>query len=156
MDDTRQQLLFEHWANEQSLAAVERANEAVPEALSALGHSIAMSQLWAARVEGSASTHAPWPTLNVAQMRRELVLLQKRWLTLSFGQALDSEIHYTNGKGEPCSNTFAEVLTEVLLHSAHHRGQVALALRLKGFEPPSTTDYIPALRSGVFCAHDRT
>ena len=43
---TQQQIRFEHWANEQSLAAVVRAGDAVPEALSALAHSVAMSQLW--------------------------------------------------------------------------------------------------------------
>ena len=153
---TRQQILFEYWANEQSLAAVRCASNAVPEALSALSHSVAMSQLWASRAEGHVKTVVPWPTLDAAQIGRELVLLRDRWLLLISGTALNQEIHYTNGKGEPCSNRFEDILSEVLLHSAHHRGQVALALRLRGFEPPLTTDYIPALRSGLLCARDQS
>ena len=40
-----------------------------------------------------------------------------------------------------------DVLTHVILHSAYHRGQVALAMRAAGMEP-AYTDFIHAVRQG--------
>ena len=150
MASAEQHILFEHWANQQSLAAVARADDAAPEALSALAHSAAISQMWASRVEGVPATMEPWPMLSAEQIGSELISLRNRWLKLSSNNAPDKTVRYTNGKGEACTNRFEDVMLEVLLHGAHHRGQAALALRMKGFEPPRTTDYIPALRSNAF------
>ena len=74
---TQQQILFKYWADEQSLAAVVRAGDAVPEALLALGHSVAMSQLWASRVEGASGTIIPWPKLDASQIGSELIFVAR-------------------------------------------------------------------------------
>ena len=86
--------------------------------------------MWASRIEGGSSFIVPWPTLDAVQIQGELVLLQDRWLQLVSGIAT---VRYANAKGEACSNRFDDIVLEVLLHGAHHRCQVALALRLKGF-----------------------
>jgi DinB family len=48
------------------------------------------------------------------------------------------------------TNSPEEVMVEIICHSAHHRGQVALLLRQNGSEPAVSTDFIPALRTGNF------
>jgi len=40
-----------------------------------------------------------------------------------------------------------DILTHVLLHSAYHRGQIAVDLRAAGLTP-AYTDYIHAVRQG--------
>jgi uncharacterized damage-inducible protein DinB len=147
MASPQQQIRFEHWANSQSLAAIVAASHDLPEALSLVAHIISISRFWAARVEGMAHKLDPWPTLTVSELEDELRRLRDRWLGLSDCNAMDAQVRYESSDGENRSNLFSEVLQEVFLHGAHHRGQIALILRTKGFEPPRSTDFIPALRT---------
>ena len=55
---------------------------------------------------------------------------------------------YTNSKGELWENRVLDVLSHVLLHSAYHRGQIALEIRRSG-SAPAYTDYIHAVRQGL-------
>lgn len=50
-------------------------------------------------------------------------------------------INYKNSKGEAFTNTIRDILIHLLNHSTYHRGQVAIALRQSGIQPP-ITDYI--------------
>ena len=143
MASCEQQIRFEHWANSQSL----KASHGLPEALSLVAHIVSISCFWAARVEGTAGNLDPWPTLTAPELETELRQLLERWLRLSHCNAMDAQVRYLSSDRESRSNLFCEVLQEVLLHGAHHRGQIALVLRMKGFEPPRSTDLIPALRT---------
>jgi uncharacterized damage-inducible protein DinB len=147
MASPQQQIRFEHWANSQSLEAIIAASHDLPEALSLVAHIVSISRFWAARVEGTAEKLAPWPTLTAPELEAELRRLRNRWLKLSNCTAMDAQVRYESSDGENRSNVFSEVLQEVFLHGAHHRGQIALVLRMKGFEPPRSTDFIPALRT---------
>ena len=147
MASPQQQIRFEHWANSQSLKAIVAASHDLPEALSLVAHIISISRFWAARVEGMVEKLDPWPTLTASELEAELRRLRDRWLGLSNCTAMDAQVRYESSDGENRSNLFSEVLQEVFLHGAHHRGQIALVLRMKGFEPPRSTDFIPALRT---------
>jgi uncharacterized damage-inducible protein DinB len=61
--------------------------------------------------------------------------------------AFDENIEYRNTKGEEWSSRVEDILTHVLMHSAYHRGQIALEMRTAGAEPAST-DFIHAVRQG--------
>jgi uncharacterized damage-inducible protein DinB len=147
MASPEQQIRFEHWANSQSLRAIIAASHDLPEGLSLVAHIVSISYFWAARVEGTAGNLDPWPTFTAPELETELRRLLDRWLRLSHCTAMDAQVRYESSDGESRSNLFSEVLQEVLLHGAHHRGQIALVLRMKGFEPPRSTDFIPALRT---------
>jgi uncharacterized damage-inducible protein DinB len=60
---------------------------------------------------------------------------------------LEEKIEYRNSKGELWSSRVEDVLTHVLMHSAYHRGQIALEMRAAGMEP-AYTDFIHAVRQG--------
>ena len=147
MASPQQQIRFEHWANSQSLEAIVAASHDLPEALSLVAHIVAISNFWAARVEGAAEKLDAWLILAAPKLEAELERLRDRWLELSNCTAMDAQVQYESSNGESRSNLFSEVLQEVFLHGAHHRGQIALVLRMKGFEPPRSTDFIPALRT---------
>ena len=147
MASFQQQVRFEHWANSQSLEAIVAASHDLPEALSLVAHIISISRFWAARVEGRAEKLDPWPTLTASELEEELRRLRDRWLGLSNCIAMDAQVRYESSDGENRSNLFSEVLQEIFLHGAHHRGQIAIVLRMKGFEPPRSTDFIPGLRT---------
>ena len=54
---------------------------------------------------------------------------------------------YTNSKGEAWESNVIDILAQVILHSAHHRGQIATELRRSG-NVPTPVDYIHAVRQG--------
>src|ERR1700721_3852097 len=147
MASPRKQNRFEHWANSQSLKAIVAAAHPLPEALALVAHIVSISFFWAARVEGTAGNLDPWPTFTAPELETELRRLLERWLRLSHCNAMDAQVRYLSSDRESRSNLFCEVLQEVLLHGAHHRGQIAFVLRLKGFDLPRSTDFIPALRT---------
>ena len=63
----------------------------------------------------------------------------ERWLNYINTHRLETfeEVaRYTNSKEEVYENTLQEIITHVLNHSTHHRGQLALLLRDEGIEPP--------------------
>ncbi len=43
---------------------------------------------------------------------------------------------YTNTKGQDFSNSLDEILTHLIIHSAHHRAQISNAWSEAGIEPP--------------------
>jgi uncharacterized damage-inducible protein DinB len=146
MASPQQQIRFEHWANSQSLEVIVAASHDLPETLSLVAHMVSISRFWAARVEGMAEKLDPWPTLTAPELEAELRRLRDRWLRLSnCSNGCAGAIESSDGENR--FNPFSEVLQEVFLHGAHHRGQIALVLRMKGFEPPRSTDFIPALRT---------
>ena len=58
---------------------------------------------------------------------------------------LDEVAIYKNSKGIEYRTKYRDILLHVLLHSAYHRGQVAMAERAAGGEP-AYTDYIAYVR----------
>ncbi len=60
---------------------------------------------------------------------------------------LASDCRYTNLKGDAWTSTVFDILKQVILHAAHHRGQISLEIRHTG-SVPAAVDYIPAVRKG--------
>jgi len=150
MASIRRNVEFEYWADRQSLKAIMAAEHVVAGALSMVAHIVAISDLWAARVEGATPQLDPWPSFTAAEAQSELLRLRDRWFKLCDCIAVEVQVHYRSSGGQNCANRFDEVIQEVLLHGAHHRGQIALLLRMNGCEPPRSTDFIPALRTQEF------
>lgn len=53
-----------------------------------------------------------------------------------------------SGEGVEFSTPMADVLMHLVMHSAYHRGQVALAVRAAGGKP-ALTDYVVWVRQGL-------
>lgn len=61
-------------------------------------------------------------------------------------QALDEPVDFTFTSGKPARMTRGEIILHVCLHGTYHRGNVGLALQLRGFAPgrDSITDFLEA------------
>jgi uncharacterized damage-inducible protein DinB len=104
-------------------------------------------------VQGHENTPRPssmWPRWLLTTIEAQLDSCFAGWKSCLIAGHPGRSFDYVNSRGEPCSNTPEEVIVEIICHSAHHRGQVALLLRQNGSEPAVSTDFIPALRAGNF------
>jgi uncharacterized damage-inducible protein DinB len=153
VDDVRRLAGYDRVANDLSLASLTAMPLPPAKAVATMAHIIGAERLWLARIEGEPSPLPVWPEFDLVGAARELVALDLPWENLlneldASGVTLAREVRYTNSKGDTFTNRVDDILQHVFLHSAHHRGQVAAAVRAAGGEP-AYTDYIHVVRSGL-------
>jgi uncharacterized damage-inducible protein DinB len=138
---------YDAWANRESIAALPESPS--PRALAILGHLAGSHRTWLSRVTGRPSPLVAWPSLTRDQCAAELTADANEWnMYLASRPDLNARLRYTNAKGEALENSIEEVLTHVLMHSAYHRGQLAMLTR-DGGDVPAPTDFIFASRKGL-------
>jgi uncharacterized damage-inducible protein DinB len=141
-------LVFDHWANLETLSAARTVADRAPRALACLAHVAAAKRLWFVRVAGGQAPLPVWPTLTADDCRRHLVEANDEWLA-HLARVSESDlaglITYTNTRGETFSSRLDDILSHLPLHGHHHRGQAAAAIREAGGAPP-TIDFIHAAR----------
>jgi uncharacterized damage-inducible protein DinB len=148
----RQLLLYTLWADRICLKAVE---EVAPEdlerdtgtsfgsLLGTLAHMLGAQRIWLARFEGKATDRVPgladFPDRDAlgagwAETSAELGFFLA---ALTAGQ-VQSEITWTNSRGETFTRPLWQPVLHLVNHSTYHRGQVVSLLRQLGYDPPST------------------
>jgi uncharacterized damage-inducible protein DinB len=146
---------YDHWANREVLRALKACNEPSEApargALKRLAHVVGAELLWLTRLSIPAEAVPVWPEMGFDQCGRLIDTLANVWDGFLNGLApggLDKTIAYRNSKGESWQSRVEDVLTHVIMHSAYHRGQIALEMRSAGLEP-AYTDFIQAVRAGA-------
>jgi len=149
-NDLHRLFRYDDWANREALASLKVTEGPPPRALQLMGHIVASEWLWLGRLREEKKAVNVWPDLTVEQCETQLADLQRFWfyylgdLTPAM---LAQSIAYINTKGQPWRNTVEDILLHVVTHSAYHRGQIAVALRVGG-ETPAYTDFVHAVRQG--------
>jgi uncharacterized damage-inducible protein DinB len=146
----RRMLVFDHWANLQTLNAAATVADRAPRALGWLAHVAAAKRLWYARVAGREAPLPVWPTLTVEECRTHLTAAHEEWARFLFplnDADTARECRYTNTRGESFSSPLGDILSHLPMHGHHHRGQAAAAIRDAGGTPP-VIDFIHAARQG--------
>ncbi len=153
MKDIREHFLrmfvYDHWANRECLAAIARANGS-SEALRRMAHILSAEKLWLQRLRSESQSMPVWPTATVDECTALVHDMGEQWAQYLQERptvGLEQEVEYRNTKGEKWSSRMDDILTHMLMHSAYHRGQIALELRAAGAEP-AYTDFIHAVRQG--------
>jgi uncharacterized damage-inducible protein DinB len=147
--DLKRLLAYDDWANRETLASLEAIDSPPPGSVKLLGHIVGAEQLWYGRLRGD-KPGPVWPALSLAECRATLDELSRLWADYLDALApadLGRAVAYVNSKGEPWTSRVGDILTHVVLHSSHHRGQIASDIRAAGHAPPYT-DYIHAVRQG--------
>jgi uncharacterized damage-inducible protein DinB len=148
--DLQRAMRFDDWANREALRAITVDNSPA-QAINILAHIIGVSNLWLSRAGGEPPPTSMWPEWTLLTVEEEMKSCLDRWQQcLNSRNVTQGRVEYLNSRGKSCTNSFEELVLEVLCHSAHHRGQIALLLRQSGFPPPTSTDFIPALRAECF------
>jgi uncharacterized damage-inducible protein DinB len=95
---------------------------------------------------------AVWPELGLPEIAAQIDRLEAAWSAALDGYAaapgrFAETVPYVNSQGEAWTSSAGDILEHAVLHGAHHRGQIAAALRRAGAEP-AYTDFIHAVRRG--------
>lgn len=147
VEHLRQLFRYNDWANRRILVALKSAVS--PRSLSILAHLLITEREYYERLFGKDSTGFDfWPSLSIDEcgaLARENAECFEKLLRRFEDEGLDITVKYRTSEGLPCENTFRELLTHVVIHSAIHRGNVILKLREDGVAPPAT-DYVIFLR----------
>lgn len=149
IEHLRRQFAYDAWANREVLAVSNTSGR--PRALELLAHILSAEQLWLERILGQPQSLPVWPNLSCDQCEAQIAELAQSWRDY-FSQlssaVLSEDVSYRNSKGEAWNSTVQDILTHVLLHSAYHRGQIAVEMRAGG-KQPAYTDFIHAIRQGL-------
>jgi uncharacterized damage-inducible protein DinB len=150
VEELRNLLNYNRWANHRTIASLKASPNPPAKAIRALTHLLIAEKTWLLRLqENMDSTGFDfWPSASVEECE---TLAEKT--ALSYGEfvsnltegRLESVATYKNSKGIEYETTYRDILVHVVMHSAYHRGQVAMAVRSEGSEP-GYTDYIGFVR----------
>jgi len=149
--DLLRMFAYDHWANGECLRALRReasSGKDIGAVVRRIAHILSAEKLWLERMRRAPQTMAVWPgsTLEECEaLTNEMGAAWKDYLAALDGEGLSEVVDYKNSKCEPWRNRVEDVLTHVIMHSAYHRGQIAMEMRTAGMEP-ALTDFIHAVR----------
>jgi uncharacterized damage-inducible protein DinB len=141
---------YDAWANRECLSAMRAAERVPASTLGRIAHVLSAEKLWLERIRHETQSLPVWPNATIEECQKLAEEMANGWrtyLTALSAEAFQQTLEYRNTKGEPWASRVEDILTHVLMHSAYHRGQVALEMRAAGQEPAST-DFIHAVRKG--------
>lgn len=147
LEHLRTLFAYNDWANRRIIVALKNVDS--PRSLRILAHLLITEGEYFARLYGKDSTGFDfWPEMSLEECGSLARAAAEQYEKLLRGfdeEGLDIRVKYRNSKGTSFENTFREILSHVVMHSAIHRGNIILKLREDGFEPPQT-DFIIYLR----------
>jgi len=142
--------LFEHmaWADRATAASLEAAPRAAALALPLYAHLLGTELVWLDRLEGLPQSTAVWPEVGpeaILGLAERARARYAAYLAALREPDLERLVPYTNSAGRSFESRVVDILLQVALHGAYHRGQIAQLVRRAGAEPAST-DYIAFVR----------
>ena len=159
---------YGHWANQELFS---RIADLSPEQFvqpvagsygsirNTLVHTLSAEWGWLDRcgghTRGPALVADNYPTLeSLITQWSQVQAWQSEFLSGLQNEDLERVIEFSFGTGEKQRQQMGDLLTHTILHGVHHRGQVALLLRLLGVAPENF-DYLfyPAVRAGRATSH---
>jgi len=111
--------------------------------LSLFAHLMAANFIWLNRIKNlPKSQYKLWGNYDLAQLRKMVEEADEQWMSfLQETENFDRIMKYHNYVGDYFENNVQQIMIHLVNHGTYHRGQVALLLREKGFEPVNT-DYV--------------
>lgn len=145
LDSFRKLFEYDYWGTQEALQSIAAMKGSQERALKYAGHIIGAQQFWLARVETSSTpSGTPWPLLTLEEVRAAAEEQHRRWTALLDSltpEKLEGDFVYRNSKGNEYRTLLRDLLIQLVVHGAYHRGQIAAAVRGAG-EKPAATDYL--------------
>ena len=151
LDFLRNQFTYDSWANREQLRVLSSLPSPPEPAVKLLSHIIAAQWLWFDRLQNNPPRSAVWPQTDLTHCSTQLLELDSLWRSY-LGRLSDADLpalcSYTNSKGDAFTSQVIDILNQLILHAAHHRGQISLEIRHSG-NVPAPVDYIHAVRKDL-------
>ncbi len=113
-------------------------------------HLIAAKQVWIRRLQKESLEGIEiWPDFEAGEVEKQMLEAHKQYrefLSDLSEERLAQDLVYRNSKGKEFRTAIRDILTHVIIHGEHHRGQVAKLVRQAGGDPLNT-DYITYVRN---------
>jgi uncharacterized damage-inducible protein DinB len=152
LENFREFLEFDNWANDLILQALKNSAQPNEKAVQIFGHLLLAENEWLLRMTGEHADSTGfdfWSLETVADCEKLFGENRSNYENLFARlteEKLDSTATYKNSKGLEFTNTRREILSHVFFHSAQHRGQIIQSIRAVGGAPPYI-DFIGFLRN---------
>ena len=145
------QSLIDHctWANRLTIESLLACKAAQIEGLRLLAHVLSVEQIWLSRLQNQERELINWPLISTNECQALAAECAEGWIVFFRGlteEDLQRGIEFRTKQGELFEMTVAEILMQVITHSAHHRGQIARIVAMEGGKAAST-DFIIYARS---------
>lgn len=143
-------LNYNEWANRKMMDSLKQSSSPNAKAIRALAHLLIAEKTWLLRLQTNQDSTGFdfWQGTTLEECEALALEVRQSFAALLnelTGDKLDSVATYKNSQGVEYSTSYRDILTHVLMHSAYHRGQVAMAVRAEG-DTPAYTDYIGFVR----------
>jgi uncharacterized damage-inducible protein DinB len=143
-------LRYNEWSNGKMIDSLRQSASPSAKAVRALAHLLLAEKTWLARLKTNQDSTGFdfWQGTTLEECEALALEVRRSFAALMdelTEDELDSLATYKNSKGAQYSTSYRDILTHVLMHSAYHRGQVAMAVRAEG-DAPAYTDYIAFVR----------
>lgn len=134
---------YNAWANRRIINCLERQSVSDEKILSVMGHLVSANFIWLNRIKDlPKSKYELWGKYDVAALKRMIEEADEQWMNfIREHENFDRVLKYRNYVGDYFENNVQQIMIHLVNHGSYHRGQVAMLLRQKGFEPINT-DYI--------------
>ncbi len=134
---------YNQWANQRVLSALEKQKIEDEKMLTLMSHVISALFIWLSRIKGEPTEPYPlWKQYTLPRLIEMNEEITRKWLEfVEHSESFDRELVYNNYVGDPYKNNVEQIMIHLVNHSTYHRGQVAILLREKGFDPINT-DFI--------------
>lgn len=145
LDSFRNVFEYDYWGNQETLGSIAALNGSKERALKIASHIVGAQRIWLGRLENPGEpTPAPWPVMTLEEATAAVNDMHKRWtayLAELTPERLGEDLVHRNSKGAEFRVPIRDVLMQLVMHGAYHRGQIAAVVRDAG-GTPSPTDYI--------------
>ncbi|MGE0587037.1 MAG: DinB family protein [Cyclobacteriaceae bacterium] len=134
---------YNQWANKRVMDCLVRQKVDDEKILVLMSHVVSALFIWLCRITGESPEPYPlWKQYSLEELARMSDEITQRWIKfVESEESFDRVLVYHNYVGDPYENNVEQIMIHLVNHSSYHRGQVALLLREKGFEPINT-DFI--------------
>ena len=145
MEQLLKLLEYNFWANDLFITRA-RSADPIPDLIQKqLSHLLTAHQIWNARISGRDHMRSVWENVDNESWEGINIELYHESSDLIKSLSLGKIISYQNLHGNSNRNTLEDILYQLLLHSSHHRAQIAMLMRQNDVLPPES-DYIFYLR----------
>jgi uncharacterized damage-inducible protein DinB len=134
---------YNAWANRRIISCLQRQEVTDEKVLSIMGHLVSANFIWLNRIKDlPKSNYELWGNYDVTSLKRMVDEADEQWMNfIRDNENFDRVLKYRNYVGDYFENNVQQIMIHLVNHGSYHRGQVAMLLRQKGFEPINT-DYI--------------